>query len=98
MNGLLLGYLFYGSGLVPRQMAMLGLIGGPLIFASSIAVLFGAYDQDGAHFLFAIPEIVFEASITIYTIWKGFRPSPILDDARYGWVGEGSGSAAVAAP
>jgi hypothetical protein len=29
------------------------------------------------------PEIVFEASITIYTIVKGFRPSPILDDTRY---------------
>jgi hypothetical protein len=42
-----------------------GLVGGPLIFASAIAVLFGAYEQDGAHFLFSIPEIVFEASITI---------------------------------
>jgi hypothetical protein len=41
VNGLLLGYLFYRSGLVPRQMAMLGLIGGPVIFASAIAVLFG---------------------------------------------------------
>jgi len=49
-------------------------------------VLFGAYEQDGAHFLFSIPEIVFEAAITIYTIVKGFRPSPILDDARYGRV------------
>ncbi len=72
---------------------MLGLIGGPLIFASSIAVLFGAYEQDGAHFL-SIPEIAFEASITIYTIWKGFKPSPILDDARYTWVGKRSGSPA----
>jgi hypothetical protein len=33
--------------------------------------------------------------IAIYTIWKGFKPSPILDDTRY--VGEGSGSAALAA-
>jgi len=49
-------------------------------------VLFGAYEQDGAHFLFSIPEIVFEAAITIYTIVKGFRPSQILDDARYGRV------------
>jgi len=83
VNGLLLGYLFYRSGLVPRWMAMFGLVGGPLIFASAIAVLFGAYEQDGAHLLFSIPEIVFEASITIFVIWKGFRPSPILDDARY---------------
>ena len=98
VNGLLLGYLFYKSGLVPRWMAMFGLVGGPLIFASATAVLFGAYEQDGAHFLFSIPEIVFEFSITIYTIVKGFRPSPILDDTRYAGAGEGSGSAALASP
>jgi Domain of unknown function (DUF4386) len=79
VNGLLLGYLFYKSGLVPRQLAIFGLIGGPLIFASSIAVLFGAYEQDGAHFIFSIPEIVFEVGITIYTLVKGFRPSPVLE-------------------
>jgi Domain of unknown function (DUF4386) len=89
VNGVLLGYLFYKSGLVPRQIAIFGLIGGPLIFASSIAILFGAYDQTGGvGFLFAIPEIIFEAGITVYTIWKGFRPSPILDDARYAGLGE----------
>ncbi|HYF26530.1 MAG TPA: hypothetical protein VD931_12395 [Baekduia sp.] len=48
------------------------------------AHLFGAYEQDGAHFLFSIPEIIFEAGITIYTLWNGFRPSPVLDDSRYG--------------
>ncbi len=84
VNGLLLGYLFYRSGLVPRWMAIFCLVGGPLIFASAIAVLFGAYEPtEGAHLLLPIPEIAFEASITIYTIWKGFRPSPILDDTRY---------------
>ena len=30
-NGLMLGYLMYRSGLVPRRMAMLGLIGGPML-------------------------------------------------------------------
>jgi len=88
VNGLLLGYLFYRSGLVPRWMALFGLIGGPLIFASAIAVLFGAYEQGGTHFLFSIPEIVFELSITIYTLVKGFKPSPILDESRYTGVGE----------
>ena len=80
-NGMILGYLMYKSGLVPPRMAMLGLIGGPLIFASSIAVLFGAYEQDGAHFLFSIPEIAWELSLTVYLIVKGFRPSPILEGA-----------------
>jgi Domain of unknown function (DUF4386) len=84
VNGIVLGYLFYRSGLVPQQLAIFGIIGGPLIFASSIAILFGAYEQTGGvGFLFALPEIVFEVGITIYTIWKGFRPSPILDDALY---------------
>jgi hypothetical protein len=57
-----------------------------------------AYEQDGAHFLFSIPEIVFEAAITIYTIVKGFKPSPILDDARYTGVATGSMRPAIAAP
>jgi hypothetical protein len=97
VNGLLLGLLFYRSGLVPRPMAMLGVVGGPLIFASAIAVLFGAYEQDGAHFIFAIPEIAFELSITVYTIVKGFRPSPILNDSLYGDVRPpAAGGAAVA--
>ena len=33
-NGLLLGYMMYKTGLVPRGMAMLGLVGGPLICLS----------------------------------------------------------------
>jgi hypothetical protein len=49
-------------------------------------------------FIFALPEIVFEAGITIYTIWKGFRPSPILDDSRYGRVDDAYLSPAGAAP
>jgi uncharacterized protein DUF4386 len=82
VNGLVLGYLFYKSGIVPPRLAIFGVIGGPLIFASSIAILFGAYEQTGGvGFLFAIPEIIFEVGITIYTLWKGFRPSPILSPA-----------------
>src|ERR687884_1801309 len=40
-NGLILGYLMYRSGLVPRQAAWLGLIGGPLIIVTGTAILFG---------------------------------------------------------
>jgi hypothetical protein len=77
-NGLLLGYLMYESGLVPRPMALLGLIGGPLIFASGIAVLFGVYEQVSVWSGIAtIPEFLWEATLGIYLIVKGFRPSPI---------------------
>jgi hypothetical protein len=78
-NGLVMGYLMYRSGLVPRQMAMLGLIGGPLICASGIAVLFGAIDQGGSvQGIATIPEFFWELSLGIYLTVKGFKPSPVL--------------------
>ncbi len=79
-NGLILGYLMYRSGLVPRRMAMLGLIGGPLLILSFVLTLFGAYDNGSTpSFLLALPEIAWEASLAIYCAWKGFRPIPIPD-------------------
>jgi hypothetical protein len=64
---------------VPRRMALLGLIGGPLAVAGGILVLFGAFDPFSAPlFLITVPEILWEASLTIWLIVKGFRPSPIL--------------------
>ena len=60
-------------------MALLGLIGGSLIFASGIAILFGAFKNGSpAASLLALPEIAREASLSIYLIVKGFKPSPIL--------------------
>ena len=73
------------------------MIGGPLIFLSAIAVLFGAYEQDGLHALFSLPEGLFEAAFAIYLIVKGFRPSPILDDTRYAGGDWGSPRPAAAA-
>jgi hypothetical protein len=79
-NGLLLGYLMYRSGLVPRGMAMLGLIGGPLIIISGTAVLFGAIEPgSSAQVIATIPEFFWELSLGIYLMVKGFKPSPITD-------------------
>ena len=81
-NGLLLGYLMYKSELVPRRMAMLGLIGGPLAFIGGVFVLFGAIeDPSGALFAFTAIEIVWEASLAIYLTVKGYRPSSVLAEA-----------------
>jgi hypothetical protein len=77
-NGLTLGYLMYRSGLVPRRMAILGLVGGPLICASGAAVLLGGIQQDGLAQGFAtIPEILWELSLGIYLTAKGFKPSAL---------------------
>jgi hypothetical protein len=77
-NGLLLGYLMYRSGLVPRGMAMLGLIGGPLIIASGTGVLFNVFEPGSAPQVIAtVPEFFWELSLGIYLIVKGFKPSAI---------------------
>ena len=78
VNGILLGWLMYRTGLMPPRLAMFGVVGGPLIFVSAIFVLFGAYEQDGLHALLSLPEAIFEAAFAIYLIVKGFRPSPVL--------------------
>ena len=79
-NGVILGYLMYRSGLVPRGMAMLGLIGGPLVMASGIAIMFDVIERGSTlQGIATIPEFFWELSLGIYCIVKGFRPSsPIL--------------------
>jgi hypothetical protein len=78
-NGLILGYLMYKSELVPRGMAWLGLIGGPLIIISGTAVLFGAIEPgSSAQVIATIPEFFWELSLGIYLMVKGFKSSPIL--------------------
>jgi hypothetical protein len=79
-NGLILGYLMYRSGLVPRKLAMLGLVGGAFNILSGTLVLFGVADPGGTlQGLATIPEGVWELSLGLYCTVKGFRPSsPIL--------------------
>jgi Domain of unknown function (DUF4386) len=69
-NGLILGYLMYSSGLVPRRMAWLGLIGGPLLLIGNIGVLFDWWEPTGPAGLLVAPEFIWEAFLGIYcAIW-----------------------------
>ena len=78
-NGLILGYLMYKSGLVPRRMAWLGMIGGPLLLIGNVGVLFDVWDQTGPVSLLVVPEFIWEAFLGIYcAIWGFKRDSPIL--------------------
>src|SRR5919202_1987767 len=81
-NGLILGYLMYRSGLVPRQAALLGLIAGPLIVVSGTAVMFGGnHPSDTLHLLqglATIPEFLWELFLGVYCTFKGFRPSSAI--------------------
>jgi Domain of unknown function (DUF4386) len=77
-NGLILGWLMYRSGLVPRGMALLGLVAGPVLLAGGTAALLGVIEPDSAlKNLAAAPEFVWELWLGIYLMVKGFKPSPI---------------------
>jgi hypothetical protein len=77
-NGLLLGYLMYTSRLVPRSMAVLGLIAGPVLCAAGIAILFGVFEAGSVWQIIAtIPEFIWELSLGIWLIVKGFNPAAV---------------------
>jgi hypothetical protein len=82
-TGLILGWLMYRSGLVSSRMALFGVIGGPLLAASGIAVLLGVIPQGSfLQGLATVPEIIWEAFLGLWLTFKGFRQAPILAAER----------------
>jgi hypothetical protein len=83
-NGLILGYMMYRSGLVPRGLAIFGLVGGPLIILMGVLVIFDVIDPGtnagmAIQGLMTIPEAFWELSLGIYLIAKGYRrDAPVL--------------------
>lgn len=78
-NSLLLAYLVYRLRLAPRWIALLGIIGGPLVFVSALGVLFGLYSAT-THAVSAVPVFAWEVSFAVYLIAKGFKPSTSTTD------------------
>jgi hypothetical protein len=77
INALLLGSLMYQSRLVPRIIPVLGLIGAPLLIASVVTTLFRTDHQITVLALGFLPVAVWEFSLGVWLVVKGFRPSPI---------------------
>jgi hypothetical protein len=85
IDTLVLAYLMWRSRLVPRFIAGLGLLGGPLLFISATAVLFGAYQQvswPGA--VAPLPVFAWELTLACFLIARGFRTTPA--EAAVGWT------------
>jgi hypothetical protein len=77
-NALCLGTVLYRSGLVPRILPVMGLVGAPLLLASDIAIFFGLYDRMApVAALTALPIAAWEFSLGVYLTVKGFRPSAV---------------------
>ena len=78
VNALLLGSLLYRSGLVPRIIPLVGLLGAPLLFASDLAIMFGIWEQVSLPAGIAtVPIALWEVSLGVWLVVKGFKPSPI---------------------
>ncbi len=81
LNDLLLGFLLYHSRLVPRGLSLIGIVGSPVLLIGYFAIQFGLIGQHAVLTgLFAIPVALFEFSLGIYLVVKGFRPSAITAD------------------
>lgn len=81
INDLLLGFLLYKSRLVPRGLALIGMVGAAPLIAGYLAIMFGYIGQQSPLAgLAALLVAVFEFSLGIYLIVKGFRPSVITSD------------------
>jgi hypothetical protein len=83
-NGLILGYLMWKTRLMPRSMSILGLIGGPLILATGVAVLFGWIEaRSTSQAIATLPEFLWELSLGVWLLVKGFDRTALaaLDEA-----------------
>jgi len=79
VNALLLGSLLYQSRLVPRVLPLIGFVGAPLLVGADIAVLFGVIGKTSPPAaLAAIPIALWELSLGVWLVVKGFNPSPIV--------------------
>ena len=79
VNGLLLGSLLYQSRLVPRVLPLLAFIGAGLLVASDLGVLFSFWGQrSSVAGLLALPIALWEFSLGVYLVVKGFKPNSML--------------------
>ncbi|MCW2849146.1 MAG: hypothetical protein JWR90_3120 [Marmoricola sp.] len=79
VNGVLLGTLMYKSGLVPRAIPLMGIVGGPLLLAVTVASMVGITHHGSAWWVVAAPIVVWEFSLGCWLLFKGFKPSPLTD-------------------
>jgi hypothetical protein len=75
---LILGILLYKSRLVPRGLSLIGIIGGPLLLIGYFAVLSGLLEQHSSLAgLSAFGVALFEFSLGLWLIFKGFNPKAV---------------------
>lgn len=78
INDLLLGILLYKSRLVPRALSIIGIVGAFPLIAGYVAVMFNLTDQHSSWAgLSALLVAVFELSLGIWLVARGFNPKAV---------------------
>ena len=73
ISALVLNWAFLRNGLVPRWLALWGLIGVPLMFASGLLVMFESLNASATMLnLLVVPLAVQEMAMALWLIVKGF--------------------------
>ena len=79
INALCFATVLRRTGLVPRMIPTIGLIGAPLLAFSSIVTIFGGWEQTSSTAMFLVmPIAVWEFSVGVYMTFKGFK-TPTVD-------------------
>ena len=77
-NPALLGYPLYRSGLVPRLIPAMGLIGAPLLASSTLGMRLGVNERGSVWEVVGTAPILFwELSLRLWMTFKGFNPSAL---------------------
>jgi Domain of unknown function (DUF4386) len=80
LNAMFLGSVMYRSRLVPRVIPTLGLVGAPILLASTVATIFGAFGQSSfIAGLAVLPIFLWELSIGLWLTFKGFNTVTVAD-------------------
>src|SRR3954470_24910049 len=80
INALLIGTVMYRTGLIPRIIPTIGLIGAPMLILCSMANLFGAWDQVSTiSFFLTLPIAAWEFSFGVWMTFKGFKPAAVAE-------------------
>lgn len=100
INALLLGSLMYRSGLVPRIIPLMGLVGGPLMISSAIGQVVGINEQYSAWSAIAlVPIFLWELTLGLWLVFKGFnRSAPLMVAAAAEATGVNGSPTAVLSP
>jgi len=77
LAGLMLNYMFYRAKLVPRWIAVWGLVGYAIIFCGMVSEVMGS----GLGLVSSIPGALWEVFIGVWLIAKGFNSSAFVSQA-----------------